>query len=185
MFEAIAHEEHSAGAVFFGASLWLGLAPPVFAFLGASRFGWNVGVVDPLFLTTRELFGMSAAYFAALLFGFMSTAVISQWMASTYGARRSLGAHFALITAVGAPLALGSVAHLYPHLVVNFVVFVPVLIWSLYLLYSGLPIALGVSPERGMLMASSIVAYLLVGAVSLLGLTVVLWSYGIGPKIWV
>ena len=185
MFEAIAHEEHSPGAVFFGASLWLGSAPPVFGFIGASRFGWNVGVVDPLFLTTRELLGMSAAYFAALLFGFMSTAFISQWMASTYGARRSLGAHFALITAVGAPLALGSVAHLYPHLVVNFVVFVPVLIWSLYLLYSGLPIALGVSPERGMLMASSIVAYLLVGAVSLLGLTVVLWSYGIGPKIWV
>jgi hypothetical protein len=62
---------------------------------------------------------------------------------------------------------------------------VPALIWSLYLLYWGLPIALKVSPERGMLMASSLVAYLLVAAVSLLGLTVVLWTHGIGPRVWV
>jgi hypothetical protein len=36
-----------------------------------------------------------------------------------------------------------------------------------------------------MLMASSLVAFLLVAAVSLLGLTVVLWTYGIGPRIWI
>jgi hypothetical protein len=185
VFEDIAEGAPSAPAVFLGASLWLGIAPPVFAYIGASRFGWNIGVVEPIFLSTRELLSISLAYFAALLSGFVSAALVSRWMASTYGAQRSLGVHFALMTVVGAPLALGSVVHLYPHVMINLLVLVPMLIWSLYLLYWGLPIALKTNRERGMLMASSLVAFLLVAAVSLLGLTVVLWTYGIGPRIWI
>ena len=185
VFEDIAEGAPSAVAVFLGASLWLGLAPPVFAYIGASRFGWNIGVVEPIFLSAQELLAISLGYFAALLSGFVSAALVSQWMASTYGAQRALGAHFALMTVVGAPLALGSVVHLYPHVMINLLVLVPMLIWSLYLLYWGLPIALRTNRERGMLMASSLVAFLLVAAVSLLGITVVLWTYGIGPRIWI
>ena len=185
VFEEIANGAPSAPAVFLGASLWLGLAPPVFAFIGASQFGWNIGVVDPIFLSTQELLGISLGYFVALLSGFVSAALVSQWMASTYGAQPALGVHFALMTVVGAPLALGSVVHLYPHVMLNLLALVPMLIWSLYLLYWGLPIALKTNRERGMLMASSLVAFLLVAAVSLLGLTVVLWTYGIGPRIWI
>ena len=59
----------------------------------------------------------------------------------------------------------------------------PALIWAMYLLYTGLPIALGISPERGMLMSSALIGYLLVAAVSLLGLTVILWGFGIGPRV--
>jgi hypothetical protein len=185
VFAEIAKSDPSAASVFFGASLWYGLAPPVFAYIGAAHFGWITGAAEPLFLSTPQLLSVSIAYFVVLLCGFVLTAAVSQWMAATYGARRSLGVHLALITIVGAPLALGSVAHLYPHMVFNFLVLVPMLIWSLYLLYSGLPVALGTDRERGMLMASSLVAFLLVAAVSLLGLTAALWTEGIGPSIWI
>jgi len=185
VFENLADTRPSAPAVFFGLSLWLGMIPPIFAYVGAASFGWNLGAVEPLFLSTQQLLGVSFAYFFTLLFGFVSAALVSQWMSSTYGARHSLGIHFALITVIGAPLAVGSIAHLYPHVFLNIVVLVPTLIWSMYLLYRGLPIALRISPERGMLMASSIVAYLLVAAVSLLGVTVVLWGRGVGPQVGV
>jgi len=62
---------------------------------------------------------------------------------------------------------------------------IPILIWSLYLLYRGLPIVLGTGPERGMLMASAIVGYLLVAWVCLICITVVLWTAGYGPRIGV
>ena len=104
-------------------------------------------------------------------------------MAATYGARLSLGIHYALMTIVGAPLVVGSIIHLYPHVFINIMVLVPALIWSMYLLYKGLPIVLRISPERGMLMASSLIAYLLVAAVSLLGVTVALWGRGFGPAV--
>ena len=86
---------------------------------------------------------------------------------------------------VAAPLAVGSAAHLFPHAFLNLLVLIPALIWSMYLLYTGLPVALGISSERGMLMASSLVGLLLVAAVTLLGATVALWAAGIGPAVGV
>ena len=84
-----------------------------------------------------------------------------------------------MMTVVGTPPAVASVIHLYPHVVINVLVLVPALLWSMYLLYRGLPVVLQTSPERGMLIASKLIGYFLVVAVSLLGLTIVLWGRGI------
>jgi len=44
---------------------------------------------------------------------------------------------------------------------------------------------MGIPPERGMLMSSSLVSWLLVAFVSLLGLTMGLWANGLGPNLGV
>jgi hypothetical protein len=178
----ISEHPPSGAQVFFGVALWLGLLPPLFAAVGTTAFGWRLGV-EPLFLPTNTVFAISAAYFALLLFGFVSTAVVARWMADTYGAEPSWSRSFSLVTLVGAPLAIGSVVHLYPNAFINVLVLVPTLIWSMYLLYRGLPAVMKTDPGRGMLMASSLIAYLLVSWVTLLGITAVLWSRGIGPHV--
>ena len=171
--------------VFFKYVVWLAVIPPVFAYIGASNFSWSLGAEAPLFVPKVDLVIISLVYFFMLLFFFVSTAIVAQWMASTYGARHSLGIHFALVTIIATPLVVGSAAHLFPHVFINVLILIPTLIWSMYLLYKGLPIVLKISPERGMLMASALIAYLLVGAVSLLGITVALWARGIGPSMGV
>jgi Yip1-like protein len=176
-----AHPPSSARA-FFGAAVWFGLCPPIFAYIGTRLFGWRLGV-ETLFLPPRTVLVIAAAYFAMLLFGFLSTAFVARWMSTTYGADGSLQRCIALVTLVGAPLTIGSVVHLYPNAFVNVIVLVPTLIWSMYLLYRGLPVVLKTDPGRGMLMASSLIAYLLVSWVTLLGITAVLWSHGIGPQV--
>lgn len=182
VFAGLADNVPSAARVFFGFALWLLLLPPVFAYIGTVTFGWRLGVA-PIVLPQPVVVAISVAYFLLLLFGLLSTAIIAKWMAKTYGASESLGACLALVAVVGVPLAVGSAAHLYPHAFLNVLVLVPALMWSMYLLYRGLPIVLRTDPGRGMLMASALIAYLLVAWVSLLGLTVVLWSRGIGPRI--
>jgi hypothetical protein len=182
VFEALAAAEPSAPRVFFGFALWLGLLPPLFAYFGTVEFGWRLGV-EPVFLPRATVLAICAAYFAALLFGFLSGAVVARWMAVTYDANQSFGRCLALMAIVGAPLAVGSVVHLYPHAFFNVLVLVPVLMWCMYLLYRGLPVVLGTGPNRGMLMASALIAYLFVAFVSLLGITVALWGSGIGPLI--
>jgi len=178
----IAADPPSGARVFFGAALWLGLLPPLFAAIGTTTFGWRLGV-DPLFLSAETVVTISLAYFALLLFGFVSTAVVVRWMAHTYGADVSWSRSFSLVTLVGAPLAVGSIFHLYPNAFLNVLVLVPTLIWSMYLLYRGLPTIMNTDPGRGMLMASSLIAYLLVSWVTLLGITAVLWSRGVGPHV--
>jgi len=182
VFQAVANESPPAGRVFFRIALWLGLLPPLFAYIGTLKFGWRLGV-EPMYLPQSKVLAICMAYFGALLFGFLSSAVITRWMASTYDASTSLGRCLALMAIVGAPLAVGSIVHLYPYAFLNVLVLVPVLIWCMYLLYRGLPIVLATGPNRGMLMASALIAYLLVALVSLLGLTVALWGTGIGPSL--
>jgi Yip1 domain len=179
---SIAADPPSGARAFFGAAVWLGLLPPLFAAVGTMTFGWRLGV-EPLFLSTGTVVAIGAAYFVLLLFGFLSTAVVARWMARTYGADTSWSRSFALVTLVGAPLAIGSVVHLYPNAFVNVLVLVPTLIFSMYLLYRGLPAVMKTDPGRGMLMASSLIAYLLVSWVTLLGITAVLWSRGLGPHV--
>lgn len=172
-----------AAAVFWRHLLWLALLPPAFAFVGAANFGWRLGAATPLAIATPQLALVSVCYFLALLAGFVGTAVVGRWMAPTYGATEALGAHMTLVAVAAAPLAAGSLAHLYPDVFVNMLLLIPALVWSLYLIYAGLPLALGTSPERGMLMASSLVGVLLVAAVALLGVTVALWAAGVGPAV--
>jgi hypothetical protein len=171
--------------VFFRYLIWLAALPPLFAYIGAANFGWRIGAAEPLYLPGGDLVIISIIYFFVLLFGFVSTALVTQWMAATYGARDSLGIHFALVVIFAAPLVAGSVVHLYPHIFINVITLIPILIWAMYLLYRGLPIVLKISPERGMLMASALIGYLLVAAVSILGISVALWGRGIGPSIGV
>lgn len=182
-FAELAQAQPDPVRVFFKQIFWLALAPPVCLFLGSASFGWRLGAAEPLRLPTGALTLAALGYFAALAGGLVGTAVLSRWMAATYGARDAFGAHLALIALVAAPLVAGSVFHLFPHAFLNLAALIPALIWSMYLLYKGLPVALGVDAERGMLMASALIGCLLVGAVTLLGLTVVLWTGGIGPAL--
>ncbi|MBL4819484.1 MAG: DUF1282 family protein [Gammaproteobacteria bacterium] len=185
VFESLADSEPAPVKIFTRYSMWLLMLPPLFSWIGAYSFGWRLGADEPLQLTTTTLTVISLGYFLTLLFGFVTTAIISRWMAVTYGANTNPGLHAALITIVGQPLALASAAHLFPDVFFNLIVMIPVTIWSMYLLYTGIPIVLSIPPERGMLMASSLVGWLLVAVVSLLGLTVGLWTTGFGPLLGV
>jgi hypothetical protein len=185
IFEELANTRPDPHVVFFRYLIWLAVLPPLFAYIGAANFGWRIGAAEPLYLPGGDLVIISIIYFFVLLFGFVTTALVAQWMAATYGARHSLGIHFALVVIVAAPLVAGSVVHLFPHIFINVVTLIPILLWSMYLLYRGLPVVLKISPERGMLMASALIGYLLVAAVSILGISVALWGRGIGPSIGV
>jgi hypothetical protein len=184
-FEELAKVDPSPFSILMRYSVWLLVLPPLFSLIGASNFGWRVGGQNPIMMSFDTLVLVSLAYFFVLVFGLVSTSLISCWMASTYGASTSLGRHFALITIVGEPLALASGIHLYPDIFVNVLVLIPMMMWSMYLLYKGIPIVLETPPERGMLMASSLVGWLLVAAVSLLGISMSLWTMGVGPLLGV
>lgn len=159
------------------------LLPPIFAALGGVLFGWRLGATEPLKLGIEQAVIISFLYFLSLCFGFFGTVVIARWMGRTYGADAPLSVYFSFFTVVCAPLAVASIAHLFPHVFFNVLVLIPTLIWCMTLLYRGLPVVLQIPPERGMLMSSALVGWLLVAAVSLLGLSMTLWVAGIGPAV--
>lgn len=161
------------------------ILPPVFAWVGSTVFGWRLGTADPIYLENTARIIVSFFYAMALGFGYISTVLLARWMAKTYGSNTDIQVIGALITVVVAPLSIASVAHLYPQVFFNVLVMIPAVIWSMNLLYRGLPIVMDIPPERGMMMSSSLVGWLLVAFVSLLGISVSLWTYGLGPSVGV
>ena len=59
----------------------------------------------------------------------------------------------------------------------------PALAYTVYLLYTGVPVMMGVNQERGFLFASAVLAVGLVMLVAVLGVMAMLWSMGIGPEV--
>lgn len=164
---------------------WFSLIPPVFLFVGTYFFGWRIGAEEPIHFEWYVLLSICAFYYVLLFGGLLILSLLSRWMAPTYATTEDLGSHLTLIVTSAAPLFLGSIAHLYPNIIVNSLVFVPVLLWSLRVLYRTLPELLQTDPQRGMLHASSLVGIVMVAGVSLIGMSVVLWTVGLGPTIGV
>ena len=108
------------------------LLPPLSSLIGAANFGWRLGANEPPMMGPNSLILISVGYFFVLLFGLVTIAIIGCWMAGTCGASESLGRHFALITIVAQPLAITSIAHLFPDVLVNVLILIPTLIWSMY-----------------------------------------------------
>jgi len=79
------------------------------------------------------------------------------------------------------PMMFAGVVALIPSLWLYMIVFLVALAYTVYLLYGGLPVVLGISAERGFVYSSAILTVGLVMFVALLAITVLVWSFGLGP----
>ena len=169
--------------VMFKYALWVGMVPPLCAFWGASRFGWRFGVGEPISMGADMLAAICVAYYLMLLAGFVVASLVALWMRPSYAGESTAGECFALIAVVGTPMALGGILHLYPHAVLNVAALTPAFLWSVRLLYTGLPVVLRNGPERGMLMASSVLGFVLTALAAFMTLILISWANGFGPSL--
>ena len=183
LFRELAGEDGALSRSLLSLAMLLLLLPPLFAAIGGGSFGWRLGTESPLVLSAEQVVLISVLYWLLLCFGFFSTVLLAHWMGKTYGADAKLADYAAFFSIVCAPLSVASAAHLFPHVFFNVLMLLPAVIWSMLLLYRGLPVVLRIPGEQGMLMASALVGWLLVAMVSLLGLSAGLWTVGLGPAI--
>lgn len=76
---------------------------------------------------------------------------------------------------------MSGIASVYPELWFVASVFLIGVAYSVYLLYSGLPVIMHIPEERGFLYASSVVTAGLIAMVVLMATTAILWTNGFGP----
>lgn len=159
----------------------LALISPVCGLIGTTQVGWQIAQEEPVRLTMSSALPISIVYYGAILVAVFVLGALIRWMGETYGADQSLGRCVALAGFTAVPLFLIGFFQIYPVLWLNFLVGLPALAYTVYLLYSGVPVMMEIPPERGFLFASAVLAVGLVALVGLLGTTVVLWSFGLGP----
>lgn len=178
----IRDEDWSTAEIYLRVLAPLALISPVAGFIGTTSFGWQIGAGAPLKLTVSSAAQISIVYFGAILVTAFVIGTLISWMSETYGTRQPLTRCVAIAVYAAVPLFLVGVFQVYPVLWVNFLIGLPALAYAVYLLYLGVPIVMNISPERGFLFSSAVLAVGLVALVGLLASTVVLWSYGLGPS---
>jgi len=161
--------------------LLIALIPVICTFIAATQIGWNLGVGEPLFLTQQSALVMSAGMYFGLIAGVFALAYLAFWMAKTFDANPSYTQALELAAYTATPLFMVGLASLYPALWFMMVVGLIGLAYSVYLLYTGVPIIMNIPEEKGFIYASSVVTAGLVLLVALMASSVILWSFGFGP----
>ena len=180
-WKEIRGEEESISHMYFTHVLILAAIPAISAYIGTSQVGWIIGNGDPVKLTTASALQMTVMTYIAMLIGIGAMGAFIHWMSRTYDSNPTITQCVVFASYNATPLFIGGLAALYPNLWLSMLVGTAAICYTVYLLYVGIPVFMGIPEEEGFVYASSILAIGLVMLVTMMAMSVVLWGVGIGP----
>ena len=182
-WKSIKEERCTVGKCFCSHVLILAAIPAIAGYIGTTQVGWSFGGFETHRLTTQSALQIAIITYLTMLVAVFSLGKAIHWMGQTYGSKQTLPQAIALAAYTATPLWMMGFFFLYPVLWFNMLIGLPALAYTVYLLYTGVPVMMSVSQERGFLFASAVLAVGLVMLVAVLGAMAMLWSMGIGPEV--
>jgi hypothetical protein len=181
-WEAIRDDNCTVGKCYLSYVFLLAAIPPVSGYFGTTRFGWEIGAREAVKLSPDSALIIAVAFYLVMLIGVFSMGLMIHWMGQTYSANQPLSRCITLAAFVATPLFLVGFVELLPILWLNFVIGLPALAYTVFLLYTGVPIMMEVSEERGFLFSSAVLAVGLVALICMLAAMAILWGNGFAPQ---
>lgn len=183
-WKAIRADRHSFFQVFVTHVPFLALIPTVAGYFGVTRVGFEVGG-HLAKLTPESAAVLSIVTYFALLVGVYCLGEFINWMARSYGVEGDEPTrHYegtALAVFITTPIFLASIVVLFPHPWLTMAAVGIAGMYSIYLVFAGIPILMKMNKERAFLYACAVLTVALVMMVTVLITSVILWSVGIGP----
>jgi len=162
--------------------LLIALLPCAAAYYASAHIGWSIGAREAIYLTQQSASMMAVAMYAGMIVAVFALAYLIHWMAKTFGATPTYTQSLELAAYTATPAIMSGVAALYPELWFVTMAFLAGVAYSVYLLYSGVPILMHIPEERGFIYASSVVTAGLIMMVVLMVVSAMLWTNGFGPQ---
>ncbi|WP_372737342.1 Yip1 family protein [Neptunomonas sp.] len=175
-WKMIKDEHYSVMHVFLAQISILAAIPAVSLFIGTTQIGWSITGGEFIKLQTSSALMAAVAFYFAMWVAVGLIAYAIRWMEKTYGGEASYEDCLLLTTFTATPMFLSGLAGLYPMLWLNVMVVLAALTYSIYLLYTGVPIVMQIPEDRAFLFASSVLTVGLCVLVGLMVTTVILWS---------
>jgi len=162
--------------------LIVALIPAICGYYAAAHIGWTIGVGDPIKISQSSAQLMAVAMYLALVTGVFALAYLIQWMAKTFDSKPSFVQSLELAAYTATPMLMVGVAALFPVLWFVALAGIAATSYSVYLLYSGVPIMMNIPEEKGFIYSSSVVTCGLVLLVGIMAFSAVMWTMGFGPE---
>jgi hypothetical protein len=160
----------------------MALIPALAWYHGTSAVGWQVGDGETVRLTADSALALIVLFYLAMVTSVVAIGYFIHWMAENYGARSSVMHGITVAGFTSTPLFLLGVIGVLPALSIALPLGILGLGWSLWLLYTGIPVVMHVPRERGFLFASAVVAVCLVILIAIMCGSVILWDMGFAPE---
>ncbi len=172
----IHQERYSVLHIFLLQVSVLSLIPAVSMFIGTTQIGWTLTGSEYIKLEYSSAIPAAiASYFACWgAVGFIAFAI--HWMEKTYGGNVALNECLILTTFTATPLFLSGLSALYPMLWFNVSVGLAAVIYSVYLLFIGVPVIMEIPEDRAFFFSASILTVGLCTLVGMLVACVILWD---------
>lgn len=162
--------------------LVVALIPAICSYYATAHLGWAIGAGDVIKLSQTSAITMSIAMYGGLVVGVLGLAYLIQWMAVTFDAKPDFTQSLELAAYTATPLLMSGLAALYPVLWFVAVVGLAALTYSVYLLYSGVPIMMNIPEEKGFIYSSSVVTCGLVLIVALMAFSAIIFGMGFSTE---
>lgn len=175
-------ERHESLTYALSHILLIALIPCAAAYYASAHLGWSIGAREATFLTQSSALAMSIAMYVGIIAATFALAYLIHWMAKTFGADPTFTQSVELAAYTATPVIMSGVAALYPELWFVTMAFLAGIAYSVYLLYSGVPILMHIPEERGFIYASSVVTAGLILLVILMVGSAIVWTNGFGPQ---
>ena len=180
-WQEIREENTTMSEVYLQHVLLLAAIPPICAFIGATQLGWIVG--DNVHrLTASSTAPMAFGFYLASLLGVYVMGRAIFWMSETYGAGATLDKCIVLAAHTITPMFICGLIALFPVPWIILVVGLFAVGYTVYLIYTGIPVVMGIDKDQGFLFASAVLTVGMVTLVAVMASTVVLWGLGLGPQ---
>jgi hypothetical protein len=121
-------------------------------------------------------------YFA-LVFGVLTLGLLIQWVAKAFDSKPDYIQSLELAAYTATPLIIVGVTALFPVLWFIALSVISAMIYSIYLLYSGVPIMLNIPEEKGFIYAISVLTCGIIFLVSLMAIIAMMWTAGFGQEL--
>ncbi len=162
--------------------LVVALIPAICSYYATAQIGWAIGAGDAIKISESSAIAMSVAMYLGLCAGVFALAYLIQWMAQTFDASPDFTQSLELAAYTATPLLMVGITALYPVLWFVAISGLAALSYSVYLLYSGIPIMMNIPEEKGFIYASSVVTCGLVLLVALMAISAIMFGMGFGTE---
>lgn len=162
--------------------LTVALIPAICSYFATAHIGWSIGTGSTIKIAESSAVLMSIAMYGGLVVGVFALAYLIQWMAVTFDSKPDFTQSLELAAYTATPILMAGVSALYPELWFVTVCGLAGLTYSVYLLYSGIPIMMNIPEEKGFIYASSVVTCGLVLLVTLMAASAILFGMGFSAE---
>ncbi len=181
-WKKISEEDNTISGHLLGYVFILAAIGPIAGYYGTTQFGWQIGTREAVKLSHESALTISLMYYIMTIFAVIGLGMLVQWMAKTYKGDCIIGRAVSLAGYTATPIFLIGFAEIYPILWVNLIIGLPALAYTVFLLYSGVPIMMKVTEDKGFLMSSALLGLGMVTLVSMMGAMALAWGMGFQPQ---